>query len=102
MSEPLWTVDAMTAAMNAERRGALPASIPGLSIDTRTIQPGEAFFAITGDRDGHDFVAAAIKAGTGLAVVTRDKVAAMPADAPLLESGLLGPVRLLGARLIPL
>jgi UDP-N-acetylmuramoyl-tripeptide--D-alanyl-D-alanine ligase len=74
----------MVSAMNAERRGALPAGVPGLSIDTRTLKPGEAFFAIKGDRDGHDFVAAAIKAGAGLAVVARDKLAAMPADAPLL------------------
>ncbi len=34
------------------------------------IEPGEAFFAIQGDnRDGHDFVEAALKAGAGLAVV---------------------------------
>ena len=60
-SLPLWTVEAMAAAMRAARAGALPPSIPGISIDTRTIAPGEAFFAIRGDnRDGHDFVAAAL------------------------------------------
>ena len=54
---PLWTVDAMARAMRAERAGALPASISGISIDTRTIAAGEAFFAIRGDnRDGHEFV----------------------------------------------
>ncbi len=59
MSAPaLWTVDAMAEAMGAERQGALPQSISGLSIDSRTMGPGEAFFAIAGDhRDGHDFVA---------------------------------------------
>ena len=57
----LWTVPAMAKAMGAERRGALPEGIGGLSIDTRTIAPGEAFFAIQGDaRDGHDFVPAAL------------------------------------------
>jgi UDP-N-acetylmuramoyl-tripeptide--D-alanyl-D-alanine ligase len=84
-SSPLWTVDAMTAAMRAARAGALPASVPGISIDTRTLARGDAFFAIKGDnRDGHDFVQAALKAGAGLAVVAADKRASFPADAPLL------------------
>ena len=71
MSAPaLWSVDEMAAAMGAGRRGALPASISGISIDSRSIAAGEAFFAITGDRrDGHDFVAAALAAKAGLAVV---------------------------------
>src|SRR5262249_26793711 len=81
----LWSVEAMAAAMGAERAGNLPASVPGLSIDTRTARRGEAFFAIKGEnRDGHDFVAAALDAGAGLAVVAADKRAAMPAGAPLL------------------
>jgi UDP-N-acetylmuramoyl-tripeptide--D-alanyl-D-alanine ligase len=85
VSEPLWTLDAMAAAMEAERAGALPREVPGLSIDTRTLEPGEAFFAIQGEtRDGHDFVGAALKFGAGLAVVAADKRAAMPKDAPLL------------------
>ena len=81
----LWTLDAMAAAMGAEKSGALPAEVPGLSIDTRTIGKGEAFFAIKGDnRDGHDFVDAALKAGAGLAVVARAKRERFAADVPLL------------------
>jgi UDP-N-acetylmuramoyl-tripeptide--D-alanyl-D-alanine ligase len=81
----LWTVEAMAAAMRAERAGALPADVPGLSIDSRTIAPGEAYFAIKGDtHDGHDFAASALKAGGGLAVIARGKRDTMPADAPLL------------------
>ena len=84
MTEPLWTLDAMAAAMGAARAGALPQHVPGLSIDTRTLLPGEAFFAIQGEnRDGHEFVDAALKAGAGLAVVAREKQSAMPKDAPL-------------------
>ena len=61
---PLWTVEAMAAAMDCACAGPLPGSVSGISIDSRTIAPGEAFFAITGEsRDGHDFVPAAIKAG---------------------------------------
>jgi UDP-N-acetylmuramoyl-tripeptide--D-alanyl-D-alanine ligase len=82
---PLWTSAAMTAAMRAQVSGALPEAITGLSIDSRTIAPGEAYFAIKGDvHDGHAFVTAALKAGAALAVVEaaqRDKFAP---DAPLL------------------
>ena len=66
-AQPLWTLDAMAQAMRAARSGALPPSVPGISIDTRTIAPGEAFFAIKGDsRDGHAFVPHALKAGAAL------------------------------------
>src|SRR5215471_5546587 len=82
---PLWAVEAMVAAMRAARNGPLPSSVPGISIDTRTIAPGEAFFASKGDnRDGHDFVAAALAAGAGLAVVSADRRESFPQDAPLL------------------
>src|SRR5580698_1967935 len=82
---PLWTSSAMAEAMRASGNGVLPENVTGLSIDSRTIAPGEAYFAIKGDiHDGHAFVAAALKAGAALAVVEaaqRDKFAA---DAPLL------------------
>jgi UDP-N-acetylmuramoyl-tripeptide--D-alanyl-D-alanine ligase len=82
---PLWTSGAMAQAMRASINGTLPEAITGLSIDSRTIAPGEAYFAIKGDvHDGHDFVMAALKAGAALAVVEaaqRDKFAS---DAPLL------------------
>src|ERR1700741_181112 len=84
MSAPLWTAEAMVAAMAAKRQGALPPGVSGLSIDTRTIQPGEAFFALKDQRDGHDFVEAALKAGAALAVVAMEKRGQFPGDAPLL------------------
>ena len=60
---PLWTSNAMTQAMRASVNGALPEEVTGLSIDSRTVAPGDAYFAIKGDvHDGHDFVAAALKA----------------------------------------
>lgn len=81
----LWSVEAMAAAMGARRRGGLPAAVSGVSIDTRTIAPGEAFFAVKGEsRDGHDFAADALRAEAGLAVVAADRLADMPPDAPLL------------------
>jgi UDP-N-acetylmuramoyl-tripeptide--D-alanyl-D-alanine ligase len=84
-TQPLWTLDAMAAAMRAKRRGALPAAIAGVSIDSRTVAPGEAYFAIKGDvHDGHAFVAAALKAGAALAVVEAAQRDNFAADAPLL------------------
>jgi UDP-N-acetylmuramoyl-tripeptide--D-alanyl-D-alanine ligase len=75
----------MAEAMAASVNGALPAAVSGLSIDSRTIAPGEAYFAIKGDiHDGHDFVAAALKAGAALAVVEAAQRAKFASDAPLL------------------
>jgi UDP-N-acetylmuramoyl-tripeptide--D-alanyl-D-alanine ligase len=86
MSEqPLWTIEAMASAMKAKREGALPAGVTGISIDSRSIGRSEAFFAITGgNRDGHDFVDAALKNGAALCVVAADKRDRFPKDAPLL------------------
>src|SRR3954454_23144208 len=84
MSTPLWTSSDMAEAMWAAASGALPNAITGLSIDSRTIAPGEAYFAIKGDvHDGHDFVGAALNAGAALAVVQAAQREKFPAGAPL-------------------
>src|SRR6201993_1308646 len=57
----------------------------GYSIDSRTIAPGELFFAVKGERlDGHDFVDAALKRGAGAAVVRKDQLARFPGNSNLL------------------
>ncbi|HMJ42960.1 MAG TPA: UDP-N-acetylmuramoylalanyl-D-glutamyl-2,6-diaminopimelate--D-alanyl-D-alanine ligase [Pseudolabrys sp.] len=82
----LWTLSDMAKAMRADKPGALPADITGISIDSRTVAKGDAFFAIQGDnRDGHDFVEAALKNGASVAVVARSRKLKFAADAPLLE-----------------
>lgn len=55
----------------------------GVSIDTRTLEPGDLFVALQAARDGHDFVAQALDKGAAAALVSRvpDGVAE---DAPLL------------------
>jgi UDP-N-acetylmuramoyl-tripeptide--D-alanyl-D-alanine ligase len=84
MKAPLWTVEAMVAATGAERAGPLPKAITGISIDSRTVKAGEAFFAIRGDaHDGHDFVPAALEQGAALAVVARSRLNGYGGDAPL-------------------
>jgi len=48
----------------------------GYSIDSRTITPGQVFFAVAGERvDGHEFVEAALQAGAVAAVVRKDMLA---------------------------
>jgi UDP-N-acetylmuramoyl-tripeptide--D-alanyl-D-alanine ligase len=62
--------------------------VEGYSIDSRTIAPGELFFAVKGERfDGHDFIAAAIERGAVAAVVSRARAASLsdlPVAVPLL------------------
>ena len=80
----LWTLDAIAEATGARLAGTPAEEITGVSIDSRTLAPGEVFFAIKGDRvDGHDYVASALKRGAAAAVVAEGRVSAMPAGAPL-------------------
>lgn len=74
----LWTTADMIAAMGGRPIGSLPEGITGISIDSRSIAPGEAFFAIKGDRvDGHDFATIAVANGAALLVVAEGKLPAM-------------------------
>jgi UDP-N-acetylmuramoyl-tripeptide--D-alanyl-D-alanine ligase len=85
MSDFLWTCAAMAQAMRATGQGALPEGITGISIDSRSVAPGEAYFAIKGDvHDGHAFVEAALKNGAGVAVVEAAQRDKYPKDARLL------------------
>ena len=70
----------LEAPSSIANAGALVAQ--GYSIDSRTVTPGELFFAVRGDRlDGHDYVVAAAKRGALAAVVARAKVASLPDEA---------------------
>lgn len=74
----LWTVEEMVAAMHGRPLGVMPAGITGISIDSRSIQPGEAFFAIKGDRvDGHNYASIAVANGASLMVVNEAKLPAL-------------------------
>jgi UDP-N-acetylmuramoyl-tripeptide--D-alanyl-D-alanine ligase len=75
---PLWSYDALLAATGGRPLGARPDVITGVSIDSRTIQPGEAFFAIKGDtHDGHDFASNAVARGAATAVVAEGRIAGL-------------------------
>ncbi|OLP56528.1 UDP-N-acetylmuramoylalanyl-D-glutamyl-2, 6-diaminopimelate--D-alanyl-D-alanine ligase [Rhizobium rhizosphaerae] len=74
----LWTCADMIAAMRGRPVGNLPQGISGISIDSRSISRGEAFFAIKGDRvDGHDFAGLAIANGAAMLVVSEGKLPAL-------------------------
>lgn len=63
------------------QEGQAPAAT-GYSIDSRTLHPGDLFFAVRGERfDGHDFVAAALEQGACAAVVAKTKVLDLPEPA---------------------
>jgi UDP-N-acetylmuramoyl-tripeptide--D-alanyl-D-alanine ligase len=82
MKLPLQRVADFTGAGGEFDRGAVA---QGYSIDSRTLRPGELFFAVRGERlDGHDYVAAALAAGAVGAVVGRDRLPGFAAQARLL------------------
>jgi UDP-N-acetylmuramoyl-tripeptide--D-alanyl-D-alanine ligase len=69
----------LEAPASASGVGALVAQ--GYSIDSRTIGPGELFFAVRGERhDGHDFIAGALERGAVAAVVSVARVGGLPDD----------------------
>ena len=69
---PLWTTQELLAATGGALHGNVKGAMNGVSIDSRTVAPGDIFVAIKGDAmDGHDFVVKALQAGAGVAMVSR-------------------------------
>ena len=71
MTEPLWEWDELVVASEGRADGTPSVPVTGFSIDTRTLQPGDVFVALRAERDGHDFVGAAFKAGAAAAIVSK-------------------------------
>jgi UDP-N-acetylmuramoyl-tripeptide--D-alanyl-D-alanine ligase len=76
MSEPLWRSEEAEKATGGKAAGVW--SVTGVSIDTRTLKPGDLFVALKDVRDGHDFVDNAFAAGAGAAFVSRDMLGRKP------------------------
>jgi UDP-N-acetylmuramoyl-tripeptide--D-alanyl-D-alanine ligase len=71
-----WTADQLADALGVARPTGLDpmAGVAGVSIDSRTVQPGELFIAIRGPRhDGHGFVGGALDRGAAAGVVARER-----------------------------
>jgi UDP-N-acetylmuramoyl-tripeptide--D-alanyl-D-alanine ligase len=69
MAEPLWTSREIAQATGGAEAAAFAAI--GVSIDTRTLEPGDLFVALGGVRDGHEFVDQAIAMGAAGVLVSR-------------------------------
>ena len=80
----LWTSG--DAARATAGRATCDWRAEGVSIDTRTIRPGDLFVALKDARDGHDFVAQALEKGAAAALVSHVPEG-VAADAPLLIVG---------------
>jgi UDP-N-acetylmuramoyl-tripeptide--D-alanyl-D-alanine ligase len=84
MSEPLWSEAELTEALGAPPSAPLGAPVAGVSIDTRTLDPRDLFFAIKGEAgDGHDHVVRAFTAGAGACVVARARAGQLAAFGPV-------------------
>ncbi|SEO98976.1 UDP-N-acetylmuramoyl-tripeptide--D-alanyl-D-alanine ligase [Salinihabitans flavidus] len=77
----LWTAAEAAAATGGRAVGDWSAT--GVSIDSRTLQPGDLFVALRAARDGHDFVAQALDNGAAAALVSH-LPEGVTGDAPLL------------------
>lgn len=85
MTQALWSGLALVGALRARVSGGLAREATGVSIDTRTLQAGDLFFAIKGDaHDGHEFVRAAFEKGASAAVVDEAHAPEFSGAGPLL------------------
>ena len=75
MSTGFWTLDRIAAALEEHATGSMPrgpASVSGITTDTRKIGKGDVFVALKGERfDGHDYLSDAARDGAAALVVSR-------------------------------
>lgn len=69
MTKSLWQSHVMEVATGG--KATEPFSCNGLSIDTRSLEQGDMFIALSDNRDGHDFIHDAEKAGASATLVSR-------------------------------
>ena len=80
----LWTESELASALGAAPSAPLGDAVEGVSIDTRTLEAGDIFFAVKGEtHDGHDHLARAFKSGAAAAVAIRGRAGALDAFGPL-------------------
>ena len=82
---PAWSPDSLARWAGGQWIGPPRGDVRGVSSDTRTLQPGNLFVALRGERfDGHAFVPEALRRGAAAALVARDAATGHDAAAPLL------------------
>ena len=83
--EVLWTAHAAARATGGRLSGRGDWCANGVSIDSRSLERGDLFVALTGlNRDGHLFVSSALEAGAAACMVAAP-APDLSADAPLLD-----------------
>jgi len=87
---PLWTWPELLQALSLENRGDSGPDVTGVSIDSRSLQPGDLFIALDGNpgerfhtshvsrHDGHDFIHQAEAAGAAALLVHRPVQSRLP------------------------
>ncbi|MDP2063376.1 MAG: UDP-N-acetylmuramoyl-tripeptide--D-alanyl-D-alanine ligase [Phaeovulum sp.] len=90
----LWTSAEACAATGGRATRAFEAR--GVSIDSRSLAPGDLFVALKDARDGHDFVAAALARGAAAALVSRIPTGCSEADPLLIVPDVLAALTELG------
>lgn len=79
----LWTRDALEAATGGRFIGDAPVAVTGVSIDTRTLAPGDLFIALVGDSsDGHAHVRTALERGAAAVLIHDPATAGIDAADP--------------------
>lgn len=80
MSEALMTIGEFAEMLGPDTqiKGAPGIKFSSVSFDSRSVRPNGLFFAIEGERDGHEFVQAASDAGAAAAVVTHFVPVSLP------------------------
>ena len=70
MSQPFWTLVRAAKALGLPRYGATDRALRAVTTDTRSLQPGDLFVALRGERfDAHDFLQDAVEKGAAALVV---------------------------------
>ncbi len=74
----LWSLAQAAAHVGGTVVGDGEATPAALSMDTRTLAPGNCFVAIRGQRDGHDFAPQAVAAGAGSVMADHELAVDVP------------------------
>lgn len=92
----LWTGAELKTHLGVEHAP----DVSGISIDTRTLRPGDLFVALQGQRDGHEFVSLAFAKGAAAALVSRPMPDIAASQAGASEKMLLVPDGLVALQML--
>ena len=69
MKKILWDINEIGKALNWTAKSEFTIPITGVSIDSRTIEKGDIFFALSGENfNGNDFIDDAIQKGASVCI----------------------------------